>query len=112
VKREGRAAASPASPAPSRAPKVPTTTSLARKPKKRATVACQKPNPAGPNSGASIFPMLPTRLSSEPYSTPQGRLARAHTATTERRMKVPAFCRKRNPRSQACRNTIPAEGIW
>ncbi|OPX65752.1 MAG: hypothetical protein A4E29_00012 [Methanomassiliicoccales archaeon PtaB.Bin134] len=82
----------------------PTTISLATNPKRRAT-AMRQSKPSGSTSGSITLPIAAIQLSSPPYSTPYGMEARAHMATTPRRIMVPAFLTYMKARSQVCTPT-------
>ena len=91
---------------PANVPNVATTTSLAANPAMIATAACQVPNPNGAKIGAMNEPIIPNRLSADPYSTPNGKVLKAHKTIEQARMIVPAFLKNPFTFSQVC-NRIP-----
>ena len=94
-----------------------TTASLAMRPERRATAACQVPKPRGAKMKSTVWPTLASRellLSSTIWNTPSTKPKpwRNQRMTEERRMTVPARLMKDQPRSQVARSTLTAAGAW
>ena len=98
-------------------PKVPTTFSLAIRPVKVATAACQLPKPRGAKMGATTLPTAASRLwllSSTMVKLPstKPKPCKNHKITEEARITVPARLMKLQPRSQVACSTLRALGTW
>jgi len=86
---------------------------------KDATAACQLPHPRGVKIQAMAFPMAArmewsisssSSIRNVPSTDPKKE--RNQTTMVDRRMIVPAFLMKDQPRSHMDRSTLPRVGQW